>query len=177
MNRFSNVSRRGGAALAVAAAVAAAAAPAAVAATAPPSKVGTTVTVQGIGALRLNTEPAQVTALLGQPARITKRTINGSDIQIYRYPRYGLQVVLGGQSASTLSVDQITVTSRRYRMVDTGLRIGANLAAVKKAYPQGMCAPVKQGSKRTICTDNGGEGGVNFVLRNGKRVSSIFVND
>lgn len=82
-----------------------------------------------------------------------------------------------GPSTASLRVDQITVTSRQYRMVDTGMRVGATLAAVKQAYPQGMCGPVKAGSKRTICTDNGGEGGINFVLRNGKRVSSIFVND
>ena len=61
-------------------------------------------------------------------------------------------------------------------MVDTGLRVGASLAGVKKAYPQAGCGSSTTG-KQVICTDNGGEGGINFVLRNGKRVSSIYVDD
>ncbi|UGS34288.1 hypothetical protein [Capillimicrobium parvum] len=176
MNRFTKISGRGAVALAAAGAAAAGATPAAVAATAPPSKVGTTLTVQGLGALRLGVKPAQVSALLGKPARIVGRTVNGTVIQIYRYPRYGLKVVFGGPSAAALGVDEVSVASRRYRMVDTGLRVGAALATVKKAYPQGRCASSTPGGRTVICTDNGGEGGINFVLRNGKRVSSIYVD-
>jgi len=177
MNRSSIVSPRGALTVGAATAALAVAAPAAMAASPPPAKVGTTVTVQGIGALRLNSQAGDVRDLLGKPARVVRRTVNNTDIQVFRYPRYGLAVVLDAEAGGTPEVMQINVNSRRYRMVNTGLRVGATRAQVQKAYPQGECGPTKPGAKAVICTDNGGEGGVNFVLRNGRRVSSIFVND
>lgn len=175
MTRSSTI-LRAGLALAAAAAVAVLS-PAAIAATAPPDDVGTVLSVRGLGDLRLNQTGPEVRDLLGKPARIGRHTVNGTHIQNWRYPRYGLVVTILGNPGGTPEVMQITVRSRQYRMVGTGLRVGATRAAVEKAYPQGRCGAAKPGAKAIICTDNGGEGGINFVLRNGKRVSSIFVND
>jgi hypothetical protein len=155
----------------------AAAAPAAFAATAPPAKVGTVLTVEGLGVLRLNQTAPEVRDALGKPTKIGRRTVNGTHIQNWRYPRYGITVTLLANQGAKPDVGQITVRSRQYRMVDTGLRVGARRSAVEQAYPQGRCGATKPGAKSVICTDNGGDGGINFVLRNGKRVSSIFVND
>jgi hypothetical protein len=172
----SNTRLRAGLAFAVAGAVGLTA-PAAIAATAPPAKVGTVLTVEGLGVLRLNQTAPEVRDALGKPQSIGRRTVRGTNIQNWRYPRYGITVSILGNPGETPEVMQITVRSRQYRMTRTGLRVGATRGAVEKAYPQGRCGPTKPGAKSVICTDNGGEGGVNFVLRNGKRVSSIFVND